>query len=349
MTTQIVAATLHHLVKQAQTIGSNSVISKPRDSELSKDEKLNSLCGNLMSLYNTKANSVGTLGIDPTAHQFPLHLKAYTSGETNFLQFSLAALKRIEIEMSSVNFSTGGFVLFLRYSVDAQDFLFVAMLKLKLGQGIDAETLDLTENLNIDLQNLHEAARINLSRWGRGEQPYLTFIKGRARNDSVSEYFRDALACTGYTDSKHHTKQLLQAANDFVDARQDLSVEQKTEEQQAMRQRLFDCFDANRVEVPLTTVAAAIIPSAPEDFVAFVKSKDNSDSGYHIDERFKPDRNEYIKLKRIKGKIGTISLAFDVADVQAERIYYSVKDDTVIIVSPPNELKTAIQENAPKP
>jgi len=346
MTAQIVAATIHQLDKQPQTNGPNSVKLTAKDGNLPLDNNLTELCGTLIAMYTKQANSNGTLGIDPMAHQFPVHLRNYLSGAAEFLDFTINATKRIALEMSNANFSSGGYSLFLRYSDNSQDFLFVAMLKLKSGQGIDAEKLELTANLNIDLGHLHEAARINLTRWKVNEQPYLTFIKGRARKDGVSDYFRDALACTGYTDSKHHTQQLLRAADDFVAARTDLTADAKATERQDMRRRLFECLESNRDEVPLATLAAAISPSAPEDFISHVKSNADSSNSYNLDDRFKPHRPAFIALKRVTGKIGTVTLAFDVADVKAERVRYDATDDVIILTAPTAELKSAIQENA---
>ena len=115
-----------------------------------------------------------------------------------------------------------------------------------------------------------------------------------------------------------------------------------------MRRRLYECLDSNRSEVPLATVAAAVSPSAPEDFLAHVKSIADT-GGYHLDDRFMPYRKTYIGLKRVTGRIGTVSLAFDVADVQAERVRYDSNSNSIILTSPSEQLKTAIQEYAPAP
>jgi len=348
MSFQITDATIHQLDKSAQSQGDDSVTLNPRDTNLAVNDVLHRLCGNLIEMYAKVANSNGTLGVDPVAHKFPVRLKEYSAGTTAFMPFTLASIKLIAEHMSKAFLANGGYALFLRYIVDDQDFLLVAMLKLKPGAGVDADTLDLTETLNIDLAHLHEAARVNLTRWQGDLQPYLTFIKGRSRQSGVSDYFRDALACTSFTDSKHHTEAVLRAARDFVEARADLQPEEKHGEMAAMRRRLYDCLDSSRNEVPLATVAAAISPSAPEDFLAHVKS--NADAGgYHLDDRFTPYRRAYIGLKRVSLKYGTVSLAFDVADVQAERVRYDSKSNSIILTSPSEQLKTAIQENAPAP
>lgn len=348
MPIQITDATIHQLDKFAQSHGDGSVTLNPRDSSLTIDAVLKRLCDNLIEMYSRLANSNGTLGVDPVAHKFPMHLRDYFTGTTAFMPFTLASVGLIADNMSKAFLANGGYALFLRYTVDVQDFLLVVMLKLKPGAGVDPTTLDLTETLNIDLAHLHEAARINLTRWQGDQQPYLSFIKGRSRQSEVSDYFRDALACTSFTDSKHHTEAVLRAAREFVDARTDLQPEEKRSEMAAMRRRLYECLDGNRNEVPLATVAAAVSPLAPEDFLEHVQNKANTGE-YQLDDRFTPHRKTYIGLKRVKGKIGTVSLAFDVADVQAERVRYDPNSDAIILTSPSEQLKAAIQEHAPAP
>lgn len=348
MAVQITEATIHQIEKAVQTQGPDSVTVLPRSALLPINGVLQRLCDSLVLLYTRVANSNGTLGVDPKAHKFPVHLKQYLSGGSGFMPFTLEAVRLIATKMDGAFLASGGYALFLRYINDAQDFVLVAMLKLKPGAGIAAGTLDLTETLNIDLAHLNEAARINLTRWQGDQQPYLSFIKGGTRQAGISDYFREALACTSYTDSKHHTEAVLRAARDFVEARVDLTPEAKRTEMLEMRRRLFDCLDGNREEVPLATVAAAVNPTAPEEFMAHIESRADSD-GYHLDARFKPDRQSYIGLKRVRGKIGTVSLSFDVADVQAERVRYDAGTDSIIVTSPTDALKSAIQEHAPAP
>ena len=299
-------------------------------------------------MYGQVANSNGTLGIDPDAHKWPVTLEAYLQGEVEFMPFTLTSVGLVAEKMKDAFLSNGGYALFLRYQADLHDFLLVAMLKIKEGAGVDAETLDLTQTLNIDLAHLNEAARVNLTRWQAGQQPHLTFIKGRSKTAPVSDYFREALACTNFTDSKHHTEKVIQAAKDFIEAQDWDSPEEKKEAQQSMRSRLVACFEQSKVEVPLATVAAAIHPDAPDDFLEFVRAKVGNDS-YNLNDRFAPHRKSYIGLKRVSGRMGSVSVAFDLADVLAERVRYDLGTDTLIIASPTEELKRAIQDNANLP
>lgn len=348
MPVQITEATIHHLEKVAQTRGAGSVTVYPRTAQLPVDDVLQRLCDSLILMYTKVANSNGTLGVDPRAHRFPVHLRQHVDGHTQFMPFTRESVGLIAQQMEGSFLASGGYALFLRYRTDSHDFALIAMLKLKPGAGIDAGTLSLTETLNIDLAHLNEAARINLTRWREDQQPYLTFIKGATRQAEVSEYFRQALACTSYTDSKHHTEAVLRAAHDFVDARADLSLEERRQEKAVMRRRLFECLDSNREEVPLATIAAAVNPAAPDAFLEHVRNRPEGD-GYNLDERFKPNRATYLGLKRLRGKMGTVSVSFDVADVQAERVRYDAGTDSVILQSPTDPLKNSILEHAPTP
>jgi nucleoid-associated protein len=341
----ITEATIHQILKKEKTQGDECVKIKLRSAALPHDEVLQQLCTDLVSMYGQVANSNGTLGIDPNVHKWPFILHRYVEADLDFMQFTEKSVDLIAAEMSAAFLSNGGYALFLRYRTDSQDFMLVAMLKLKEGAGVDADTLDLKPTLNIDLAHLNEAARVNLTRWQANEQPHLTFIKGRAKSAPVSDYFRDALACTNFTDSKYHTEKIIQAAKNFIDAQVWVTPAEKQQAHQKMRARLVDCFEQSKIDVPLITVAAAIHPDEPDAFLAFVQDKVGADS-YNLNDRFAPHRKSYIGLKRVSGKMGSISVAFDVADVLAERVRYDSEIDSLILSSPSDELKRVIKENA---
>lgn len=345
---QIQEATIHQLVKAVKTSGIDCVQHKHRLAALPVDGVLTTLCTDLLALYNTTVNSYGTLGQDATVHTFPLKLNEYVAQVVAFQDFTVAVLSLIKKEMQGSLFASGGYALFLRYQHDNNDFLLVAMLKLKPGAGIDETTLNLEPTLNIDLSLLHEAARINLTRLSNAKEPYLSFIKGKAKKGDVTEYFRDALACVTFTSSGHHTDQLIKAADAFVEARPDLITQKaKVEERTKMRQRLVECFADNADEVRLTTIAAAIMPGSLEDFVEFVRTGPQAGQ-YQINDSFQPHKGTYKKLWRITGKIGdSISVGFDIADVETARVYYDLKLDALVLKSPPEALKEKVLENAP--
>lgn len=346
----ITEATIHQLIKATQTSGQGSVQLNPRASALPVDQVLTTLCTDLLSLYSKTANSYGTLGVDPTLHTFPVRLREYVAGTLDFQAFTTATLGLIARQMEDAIFSNGGYAMFLRYEHADEDFVLICMLKLKPGAGIDEATLSLQPTLSIDLGLLHEAARINLARWNSATEPYLSFIKGRAKKGDVTDYFRDALACLNFTSSSHHTSQLIKAADDFVMARPDLvTQEAKVAERSQMRKRLYDSFAASPDEVSLTTLAAAIMPSNLQDFIDYVRTGPQAEQ-YQINDTFAPHKKTYSGLRRISAKIGaSVTVGFDVADVAAGRVYYDAARDGIVLKSPPAHLRQAIEEYAPAP
>ncbi len=344
MPIQIVDATIHQIAKAQDTQGAGCVTLSLRQEQLPSGPVLNRLCDSLIDIYRKNSNSNGTLGIDPNDHKFTFALKDYVEGRQDFIAFTHQAVDLIKDRMEQAFFSTGGFALFLRYTVDATDLLMVVMLKLKEGAGIDVATLNLTETLNIDTAHLHEAAKVNISRWQTQQEPHLTFIKGRAKKNDVSAYFREALACTAFTSSKHHTEAVIAAADAFIDGRDDVPAERKAKERVEMRQRLYECLVGAEDEVSLLAVAGAVHPGDPHAFVDHVKERAEAE-GYHLDDVFKPHKDSVRRLRRLRARYGSISVAFDVGDVQQERVRYDSESRSLVLKDPPAHLIKSIQEH----
>ncbi|MEN5179208.1 nucleoid-associated protein [Comamonas testosteroni] len=335
-------AVLHHIDKPTGIQGDDAVTVELSPDLLPVDDLLKGLSSSLCELFNKTNVSYGTFG---ATTPFPERLSDYTVQTIGMMDLTTQAVGLLKHQLQRSNFATGGYALFLRYTQDQMEFLLIAMLKLKSSAGI--KNFRLQENVNIDLSKLHEAARINLTRRDRNEQPYLSFVKGSNSAGRVTEYFRDALACTDYTDAKHFTLQAISAAKAFVEQRNELSLEQKHEEYIAVKKRLVECFDAaGNSEVTPLGIAAAVSPLRPEDFVAFSERPEVA-AEYQLKTPFKPHRNTYKGLRRITGTIGSVRIAFDADDVSAGRVIYDEQTDSILITSPGEALKEKIREATP--
>lgn len=341
---EIIEAIVHRLSKDAHTQGEGSVELDLAPAVLAIDETLMGVCSDLLALYNRSTDSSGRLGGDPDLHVFPVRLKSYMREEVSFREVSETTVRLIASQMESAPLANGGYALFLRYREARNEFFAVAMLKLKAGAGIK-EDLSLLPTLSIDLDKLNEAARINLSRMDADEPSYLTFIKGRRKQEDVTAYFRRALACEQYSKTKDQTKALMKAADDFVMARDDLGDDEKILEKQAMRGRLYDCFRNAQGEVELHAAAAVVHPEDPREFVTFTQQMEDGERIYQFDDRFKPDKSTYRVLRRISGSIGTVRLSFDVQDVLDGNVKYDEASNSIMILKPDDTLKNEIREN----
>jgi nucleoid-associated protein len=205
------------------------------------------------------------------------------------------------------------------------------MLKLKTGTGIDKTTLELNSTISFDIQHLHEAARIDIGKWQNNEQPYLSFIKKSGRQDDVTRYFRNALSCTDYIDSKHHTTQLLKAVDSYC-----LFNEWSAEQKQNARRRTYEyCNEKYALGEPVnvTALSAMINDQEPSSFSSYILENQIA-----LNETFSPHKATFNRFKRIQGRFNNIKISFDVDDVINETVDYDPASNSLIIRGIPESL-----------
>jgi nucleoid-associated protein len=238
--------------------------------------------------------------------------------------------------MGQASAATGGYALFVRYSSQGADWLLIVMLKLRTSTGIDESNLELTDSVSFDIDNLHEAARIDLDKWRRNDQPYLSFVKRRSQQDEVTRYFRLALGCTEYTDSKSNTDRALKAVDAYC-AQQEWNPAQKRE----ARRKTYDHFEAKkeaREPVNLVAFSAILNDQAPDSFLEYVREND-----IRVSQTFEPHRRTYSRFRRISQSFGTVKISFDVQDVQDEKVDYQETANAIIIRDVPDTLALKIR------
>lgn len=335
---QIQEAILHRISKNRNATGSDSAITQKRMTRLSVDQPLGRAVEEILKIYSKSTNGYGAFNTKQTVYRFPLLLKDYVMAGADFIVFTHTATDLIAAEMGKEAFSTGGYALFLRYTDRVHDWMLIVMLKLKPGTGVNEKTLELSDTLSFDIEHLHEAARVDLNKWQTNTQPYLSFIKKRSSGTEVSRYFREALGCTEYTDSKHHTQQMRDAFEAYCQDNE-WTIEQK----RIGRQHIYDyCDNKERTGEPvnLTTLSALINDQNPASFSDYVREK-----GYEVNETFKPHRATYTRFKRIARSFGSVKISFDVQDIQNGRVDFDEENLCLIINNLPDELIQEIKRH----
>lgn len=317
--------------------GSTIVTEKFRDTPSALDERMTRLGEELLQVYSRLTNNYGCFDADNETYRFPYHLGEYQDGNIDIVDLSKKTCRAIATRMEGSNSATGGYTCFLHYKSQGRDWLLIVMLKLKTGTGIDPDSLELNDSLAFDINHLHEAARIDLVKWQTDEQPYLSFIKRSGRQDEVTRYFRLALGCTEYTDSRSNTDQALKAVDAYCSEKQ-WTPEQRRE----ARQKTYEYFDEkSRAKEPVNMVALSsrINDQEPESFIEFVREKD-----IPLSETFEPHRKTYSRFKRISEKFGNVSVSFDVQDVLDGKVDYDEATGQLVIDEPPNTLIAKINQ-----
>lgn len=335
---QIQEAILHRIIKAKSTSGAGSATTHKRTTCLPADERLNRTVEDILKIYNKSTSGYGTFDTNETVFRFPVLLRGYVVASADFIAFTSEATDLIAARMADESFSTGGYALFLRYANQGQDWMLVAMLKLKPGTGVNEQTLELSDTLSFDIDHLHEAARVDLGKWQADTQPYLSFIKRRQGGAEVSRYFREALGCTEYTDAKHHTGQMREAFEAYATANAWTQERKRT-----ARQRIYDYCDAKEragESVNLTALSALIDDQTPDAFSGYVR-----DNAYEVSETFKPHKATYTRFKRISRAFGSVKVSFDVQDLNDGSVDYDESNDCLVINNLPQELIDEIKKH----
>lgn len=327
---EIIEAIVHEIKKDAQS--NDAELNSREEGRSPIDEKMQRLGEDVLKAYTKKSDSQGTFDSDTETYPFSERLREYHGGEKSLEDFSLSATSLILKEIKESFLATGGFAFFLKYRKNGSEWLLIIMLKLRPGTGIDPKSLELLPSLSFDISQLHEAARINLTKWTTGEQPYLSFIKKAQSKDNITLYFRSALGCTEYTDSRANTKAVIKALRDYC-----ASKGLEPAERQAAEKSLHDYFDEKNNSddkvVYLEALSSRVNDQEPLEFLEYLRENDVQASN-----AFTPSKTEYGKLQRITRKFGSVSVAFSVDDVANNVVDYDEDKGQLYIRDVPEAL-----------
>ncbi|WDJ99155.1 nucleoid-associated protein [Xanthomonas campestris pv. incanae] len=232
---RLIFAVIHSLEKEA-----HSNISQVRRAPGPLDVSLiqvQSLGQQLSRLVGRDGSTVfwGQFGTNNREGQFPGAVENLTASSdlATFMTLTEVAMAELVAAAGKELLSTGGYVFFMVYEVNATPFLLVAMIKERgaLSLSVDMVPTDIQE---LDLSKLHQAARINLTRYEQAlnvgsadvdadeeERTYLCFVNKGARNE-VAKYFIDALGCEKGVSSNRATKSAIDAVRKFVSSKKEI-------------------------------------------------------------------------------------------------------------------------------
>lgn len=261
---------------------------------------------------------------------FHLQLQQYRKDELDFVELSRLLVGRLMSELSEgkpLDLGTGGLIVCLEYIEAGKTFLLITIIKEKKSITFNRDDFDLEEFLSVDLQNLHEGARIDLDKWEKNIQPFISFIK----KSRVSEYFRTSINCVDFTDSKTYTESTKQAIKDYLESKEEWSEEKVDEKQEIFKNYFIEAVNNKKSSdgksiVKLRELSALIDPENSNDFYEFVR-----DHEYEISDEFQPDSTTVGRWTRKRVKLGTINLTFDVSDFEDGNIVPTDNGDILIV------------------
>lgn len=290
-----------------------------------EDTKLLSFLDKLRGKYNKTGPSYGQLKKDEDAN-FTKYLNKYIAKEIDFLVFSQKVFGLISTEIEGTSTATGGIILFLEYTHLEKNYILIIVLKEKDAMSLNKSNKSLEFILSLDVEKLHEAARISTQDFVIDNQPYLSFIK-KSSNKKVTDYFRSALNCDDFTDSAKFTDTLLKLYRSFAKHKK-----YEKEKIYADEKKIFDLFEEVRILkregngdglITLSAISSRLNVSNESEFLDFIQENELN----IIPHDFEPDKTIYSKLQRFKGKDGDTSFSFSRADYNSGKVNFEIAEN----------------------
>lgn len=300
-----------------------------RDQCLQVEEVLADAVEKVRKTYGTTASrAYGTFEADILIHPFNGMLSEYLQGNMTMVEFSSAAVKLLSKEMDNQPLATGGYAFFVNYEENAKNFVMVILLKLRGGVGIDEKNLSLSKNFNLDVDHLHEAARVNVDNWNSNEGNYISFVKKGRSDQDFTDYFRKFLGCAEFVESKTQTEKIVQVIRDYCNESNFIPDEVKK-----IKEKAFSYFSEQARDGKGVSLVALSMRFDDENPKAFLEYIDKS--SVELSDGFEPHKSSFRKLMRVGGKDADITINFDIGLLGNRVRYDPIKKELLIVNLPP--------------
>ena len=330
----IIQSVLHKIDKKSKQ--TQIIVIKPKENLFDVADKVvvKLLTDAVSAFRRTGSKGYAVFQDNGVVYPFSSELNKYLSDEYDFLQLSISAMSILKEQMSKEALSTGGYILFSHYQVAGADYILIMQLKIKPGTGIDDLTLDLLENLNLDIDHLHEAARINIRDWRASAGKYISFVKKTA-NAQPTKYFRDFVGCDQFEDAKEHTEDLVSAVESYC-ADVGLGVDAVN----SVKDKVFTYCEEKTKDGEVISLAGLSMRIDEEDPESFIRYLD--DNELQVPDSFDPIRVAYKHLRRIGGKDKDLTINFN-RSLLGKRVTYNKETGELVIKDLPRELKEELE------
>jgi len=230
--------------------------------------------------------------------------------------------------------ATGGYMVFVRYTLFGSDFMLITMLNNTAGIAID-DGFGINSINYLDITKLHLAARIDLSLWQDAPESgrYISMIRGKESN-KLSDYFRLFIGSDETINSKHETSELLSAVSHFCDDNlQD--EEQKSEFKKKSADYCLEQADKGQ-NVVLKDFSGYVADGAVEDFMNYINSEE-----YELNNEISPNKTVIRRFNKISGRNQQVSITIN-EDALGDTVIYDSDKETLTFSDLPASLKTQL-------
>ncbi len=279
--------------------------------------------------------------------------KGYGRFEDDEGEFPMAALVREHVVDRSLEFvplaermmpllqacaeddslDASGYVIVARIQEGGTDTLWVAVVGETVGSAMTG-ALDVVDCTHLDFSALHAAGRIDLTAWQRGDERYISFLRGRG---GAAGWFKRFLGCSDVVIALDETKKLVQRLTDFAE-----TAQLAPPERDALLERAHGYLDElgeSGAPLALDEIAREVFPEQPERLDAALASGEAPIAG-----GFVPSRRALRPLVRFSASGEQWKLEFDRNGLRSGAVHYDRDAGTLVLSGLPDYLKRMLQE-----
>lgn len=319
------------------------------------------LVSGVSDLYGKKNNAAqyGVFSSKKSSGTFPKKFNGFVNkrkrNDSDFVKFSIDTMAEIERAVTNNTPATGGYILFSEYKIDGIGFLLIAMLKDRVGIKI-TDDLKLEELDHIELNHLHQAARINIQKYDayqngtvveKQEINYLSFVSP-ANNKVAAGYFIVALGCSKGTASATATRSVISEVQNFF--RDNNLKNESRKVKNEVTDYILDCCEKKKSATlkEIDKIARTHFPANDADELADKLFSHLNGSKCEIPTEFSPSLIEAKKYKYFKHKSTNWTLEFERSSLgtkPSSEIKYDKNAKTLTISNLSVELRTLLEED----
>ena len=214
----------------------------------------------LSSINKSKKIRYGVFSDENNLGLFPDNFNKYLddSQSNSFYDLSLKTMNQLLVLANMQKFATGGYLIFINYTLDSKDYYFCVMLKNKEGAKVtfneDTQSYELNKDFIVDIDKIHQVFRLNIQEYSLSSLSleekasvkddddekdihYLSFINMQSGDNEAPLYFMKTFRCIVAETPERSTNIVIKQPHDYFLAHPDLNVKKQAK---AVRNRIVE-------------------------------------------------------------------------------------------------------------
>ena len=317
---------IYHILDKKQN-GLGKIVSNPGC--LAPNVSHQNFLDALTEAYRGKAGKgFGKFDDDTNSYPMPNLLNEYAR-TNNFYDLSNKMMKLLLSRINTQQLATGGTVFIIAYKEQSDNYILVAILSKRIA--FSTEHWSIKESKMLDIEHLKFAGRINLTKWKKSQERYISFLKGK---DEIAQYFKQFLSCNDFLLATTETKKLVSYIEDFLGDKK-MDLEEKESFKTSARNYLYELSKYGK-PFCLETFANQFWPENPQEFKNKLGDGDNG-----VADGFIPDQRPLKHLITYSEKTRHWSFSFDLSAIKNGEI--GIEGDKICIYRPSIQLLKAFK------